>query len=135
MNDEVKERLDDHEKRISKIERSMKIKPDIKPEDMTIEEFVEHKKPRNAEQRVLAVAYYLENVTNISPINIEDLKTALMQAKEKVPQSLSAAAESNVSSGYFMKLKFKKDMLTAYKITNKGEEYVEKGFKKKGLFG
>lgn len=127
---EIKKKLEEHEKRISKLESSFQTKPETIKKELSIKEFILLKKPKGDVQRTLAVGYYLEKYENLSLFNVKDLEKGFRSAKERVPGNINDKAYQNIKRGYMMEAEEKKDDLKAWVLTNSGERYVENGFKK-----
>ena len=69
MSEEVvktRKKLEEHEERISKLEKLLQTKKEVMKKRLSIKEFILQKKPRNDVQRALAISYYLENYEGFS---------------------------------------------------------------------
>jgi hypothetical protein len=127
----LKERLGQHDKRISKLERLLQEKPQAVRKPMSIREFILAKKPENDVQKALAIGYYLEKHEDFSSFNVRNLADGFRAAKERVPQNVSDKVQWNIRKGHMMEAKAKKNNLKAWFLTGSGEEYVESGFTKR----
>lgn len=131
MSEEIKETLDDHEKRISELEELFKGKQVHKPDKkMSIKEFTLSKKPKGDVQKTLTIGYFLENYEGLSFFNTIDLENAFRSAKEKVPNNINLCVIRNIGKGHVQEAKEKKDDKKAWGLTNSGEQFVENNFKK-----
>ncbi|MGB3906792.1 MAG: hypothetical protein WBB22_17945 [Anaerolineae bacterium] len=128
---QIAERLADHEKRISDLEAVLQKKPHVRSKPLSIKEFILQKKPRNDVQKALAIGFYLEQYEDYSSFNVTDLADGFRAAKERVPDNVGDKVQKNIRNGHMMVAKEKKDNLTAWTLTNSGEEYVENDFKKR----
>lgn len=128
--DEIKRQLEDHEKRISKLENRVTAKPAIAQNDLSIKEFIFSKNCADDLQRTLAIGYYLEKYKNYSSFNIEDLERGFREAKEKVPSNINDKVNQNIKKNFIMQAKEKKDNKKAWVLTSLGERYVEGSFEK-----
>lgn len=126
---QIKNKLDNYEKRISALERLSAIKSGGTKKKISVKEFILAKKPKNDNQKTLAIGYYLENCENLSSLNRKDLEEGFRSAKEGVPANINDRVNQNIKKGYMMKTKEKKNNLQAWTLTNSGTRYVENDFK------
>ena len=127
---EIKKKLEEHEKRISKLESLSQTKPETIEKKLSVKEFILSKKPKNDVQRTLAIGYYLEKYESFSSFNVRDLEEGFRAAKEKVPSNAGDKVQLNIKKGHMMEAKEKKDNLKALVLTNSGEKYVKNDFRK-----
>lgn len=127
---EIKKKLEEHEKRITKLESLSQTKPETIEKKLSVKEFILSKKPKNDVQRTLTIGYYLERYENFSSFNVRDLEESFRAAKEKVPSNVGDKVQLNIKKGHMMEAKEKKDNLKALVLTNSGEKYVENNFRK-----
>ncbi len=127
---DILSKLEEHEKKISKLERLFEAKPEAGKKETSLKEFILSKKPKNDIQRTLAIGYYLEKHAGLTSFNVRDLDEGFRAAKEKVPKNMPDKVQKNISKGHMMEAKEKKDNIKAYVLTNSGEKCVENGFKK-----
>lgn len=127
---ELREIVEDHEERISKLESLFQTKPEVVKKKASIQEFILSKKPKNDVQKLLSISYYLEKYEGISSFNVRDLENNFRAAKEKVPKNVGDIVQKNIKKGYMMKAEEKKDDLKAWLLTNSGEKHVENEFKR-----
>jgi len=129
-NDKIKRLLDNHEKRISELEESIKARPVTARKELSVREFILSKNCTNDVRKTLAIGYYLEKYKNYSSFNIEDLERVFREAKEKVPSNINDKVNKNISKGRIMTTEEKKNNMGAWVLTNTGEQFVEDNFKK-----
>lgn len=125
----VQKKLDDFEKRISKLESLFRTKPKA-VKKTSIKEFILSTEPKGDVQKSLAIGYYLEKYEGLSSFNVKDLEKGFRAAKEQVPKNINYKMIRNIAQGYIMEAKEKKDNRKAWVLTNSGEEYVKSNFKK-----
>ncbi|MCW1296718.1 MAG: hypothetical protein OH319_03490 [Candidatus Parvarchaeota archaeon] len=130
MNDDIKKMLENHERRISELEKLILSKPEIVKKKTSLKEFLLFKKPKDDVQKTLAISYYLEKYEGLTSVNAKDLEDGFRLAKEKVPKNINYKVIRNIQQGYMMEAKEKKDNLKAWSLTGSGERFVENGFKK-----
>lgn len=126
----IKKQLENHEKRIAKLETQPQIKEEPVTKKLSIKEFILSKKPRNEVQKVLVIGYFLENYEGYTSFNVKDLEDSFRSAKEPVPKNINLAVIGNVSKGHMMEDKTRKDKIKAWVLTNLGEQYVNSDFQK-----
>ena len=130
MDEEIKQILDDHERRIKALEGLPKSDVKSGNKQISIKEFILLKNPKDDVQRTLVICYYLEKHKGINSFNAKDIKDAFRDAKEKVPSNVNYKVIQNIKSGYMMEAKEKKDKLKAWTLTSTGERFVENDLKK-----
>jgi len=130
MDEEIKKILDNHEKRIQKLEKLLESKPIQTKKQISVKEFILTKKPKNDVEKTLVIGYYLENFRSMSSFNAKDLEDGFREAKEKVPANINYKVIKNIEKGFMMEAKEKKDKLKAWTLTSTGERFVENGLKK-----
>lgn len=126
----IKEILEEHEKRLSKLEILIQTKPETTKKKTSIKEFLLSKKPSSDVERALAIGYYLEKYEDFSSFNVKDLEDGFRDAKEKIPSNMSDKVQKNIAKGHLMETKKKKDNLKSWVLTNSGERFVETDFQK-----
>lgn len=126
----IKKQLEDHEKRIAKLEVQPQTKEEPSTKKLSIKEFILSKKPKNEVQKTLVIGYYLEKRQGFSSFNSKDLEEGFMSAREPVPKNINLAVIGNVSKGHMMEDKERKEKMKAWCLTNTGEEYVNNNLKK-----
>lgn len=125
MDDELKKILDDHDKRISKLEDLFRLKPESFEKPLSPKEFILSKKPKDDVQMTLVLGYYLEKHRGLLAFNTKDLENAFREAKENVPDNINYKVVRNIEKGHMMESKEKKDNLKAWNLTASGEKFVE----------
>jgi len=123
--EEVRKILEDHEKRIQKLEKLYESKPATSKKQISIKEVILSKKPKNDVEKTIVIGYYLENFRNMSSFNAKDLEEGFRKAKEKVPKNINYKVIKNIEKGFMMEAKEKKDKLKAWNLTSTGERFVE----------
>lgn len=127
---EIKKKLGEHDKRLSKLESLFQAKPEAVEKQISIKEFILSKKPKGDIQKTLAIAYYLERHKGLPSFNVKDLRGGFRNAREKVPENINVCVIKNIENGHMMEAEEKKDKLKAWVLTNTGEEYVGNDFEK-----
>lgn len=128
--EDIKKKLDEHEKRISKLEEFLPKTPIVKTKKISIKEFILSKKPKNDTDKTLTIGYFLEKHEGVTPFNVKDIENGFRNAREPLPKNLSDKIQMNAKKGFIMLAKERKDKLLSWVLTNSGEKYVENGFKK-----
>lgn len=128
---ELKEKLEDHEERIKKLETQLKDKTVYKKKKNSIKEFIISKKPKNDVQKTLIIGYYLEKHNKLTYFNVNDILNGFKAAKEKAPsrKKIYDKIASNIGKGYIMDSEDKKDNTKTWELTNSGERYVQNDLK------
>ena len=126
---EIKDLLENHEKRIFKIESYFSSKSESIPKQISVKEFIMSRDPKGDVQKTLVIGYYLEKYKNLNFFNAKDLEEGFREAKEKVPDNINDKVSMNIKAGYMMEAKEKKDKLKAWSLTNTGETFLENGLK------
>lgn len=127
---EIKKKLEEYDKRISKLESLSQTKPESVKKKISIKEFILSKKPKDDVQKTMAIGYYLEKYENLPSFNAKDLEKGFRAAKESVPNNINYKVIRNIDQGCMMEVEEKKNSLKAWVLTNSGEKHVENGFKK-----
>jgi len=125
---QIKKKLEEHEKRIIKLENLFQSKPEPVKKELSIKEFILLKRPNNDVQMTLAIGYYFEKYQGFPSFNVKDLESGFRTAKEKVPLNIPDKVQLNMKKGHMDEAKEKKDSIKAYYLTNSGEQFVENGF-------
>ena len=120
--------LEEHEERISRLEKLFQTKPKDIKKKLSIREFILSKNPKSEMQKTLAIACYLEKYENFASFNVKDLENGFRRAKEKIPRNINYEVIRNIQKGYMMEAKEKKDKKKAWYLTNSGEKHVENNF-------
>ncbi|MHA1223082.1 MAG: hypothetical protein ACTSP3_07475 [Candidatus Heimdallarchaeaceae archaeon] len=117
--------LEDHEKRITAIEKLLTKESKNVKKQMSIKEFLLTKKIENDVQKTLAIGYFLENYDNMNCFNVKDLEKGFKRVKEKPPKNINYKVVRNIQKGFMMEAEEKKEKLKAWVLTTLGEEFVE----------
>lgn len=92
----------------------------------SIKEFILAKRPADDNQKILAIAYFLEKYEDLTSFNVQDLANGFERAREKIPANINDRMNKIIANtGYIMEAKEKKDNLKAWLLTNSGEHFVE----------
>jgi hypothetical protein len=126
--EKIMKTLEDHEKRLSKLEQVSQTKTEGITSKPNIRDFIRANNPKDDVQKTLAIGYYLEKYENFLSFNGKDLTKGFRDAKEIPPQNVNDKANKNKDKHYLMDAAKKKDGMLAWVLTAKGEEYVESGF-------
>lgn len=129
--EKIMEALEDHEKRLSKLEQVFQTKAEVVISKPTIKDFIRTMNPKDDLQKTLAIGRYLEKYEGLSSFNVKDLEDGFRNAKQPVPKNINDKANKNREKHYIMEAKEKKDGKLAWSLTAEGEQYVETGFKEK----
>lgn len=129
--EEIMKTLEDHEKRLSKLEQVFQTKTEAVTSKPTIKDFIRSKNPKYALQKTLAIGYYLEKYEDLSLFNVKDLTKGFRDAKEPPPTNMNDMVNKNKKKHYLMDAEKKKDNKMAWVLTAKGEQFVETGFQEK----
>ncbi|MBA7575841.1 hypothetical protein ES708_17677 [subsurface metagenome] len=124
LND-IKEKLKEHEYRISKLENLFRKQEIIIPKEISINEFLLTKKTEDDVQRTLLIGYYLEKYENLTSFNVSDLEEGFRKAKEKPPENINYKTIRNIQKGYMKEVMEKKENRKAWILTSSGERCVE----------
>ncbi|MDB5237292.1 MAG: hypothetical protein JWL88_394 [Parcubacteria group bacterium] len=88
-------------------------------------EFLMDKAVKADTQKVLALAFYLEQFEGLQSFNVADIESVFRLAKEKIPANINDAVNKNITRGFMMEAEEKKDSKKAWGLTSTGERYVE----------
>jgi hypothetical protein len=124
----VLEELQDHERRISRIERALGPESRRPVTKLSIRELLILKRPRTDIEKTLVVGYHIELVQGISPFNASNLANGFAKAKEPLPSNLGVMINENIRKGYMEELEEEKGSSRALRLTNSGIKRVEDGF-------
>lgn len=128
--DEVRKKIEEHEKRISDLEDLAKEKPQQLKKEFSIKEFILQKHATSDLAKTLVVGYYLEHHRNVTPFVAKDLEGLFIEAKEPIPTNINDAVNKNIERGHIMEAKDKKDGKKAWTLTATGDRFVENDLKK-----
>ena len=125
---EFEKRIQDHEKRITSLEKLLGAKPDSVNKRMSVKEFVLTKNAKDDQRRTLTIGYFLEKYGDSSSFNVKDLEKGFRDAKMKPPQNMNDKVNKNIAKGYMMEAAEEKDKKKAWVLTGTGEKVVENNF-------
>lgn len=126
----IKKHLENHEKRISKLEAQPELKDKLTAKKLSIREFLISKKPKTDVDKTLVIGYYLETYQNSLSFNISDVENGFRQAKETVPKNINDTINKNIRKGFIMGAEDKKDGKQSWVLTNLGLQYISNDLKK-----
>src|SRR5438046_10405869 len=114
MSEDISNRIQNLERRVSTIETWMKGEPDRPaiPKPTSIREFVNLKNPITSAETALLIAYYLEKFSAVSPFNHDDLIGGFAQAKEPLPDDPSDTVYKNMKRCLMTEWRQKQDEST-----------------------
>lgn len=126
---ELKKILNDHEERIIALEKASSSKPaSSSQKELSIKEFINQKKPKDAVQTTLCICYFIEHHQGTALFNIKDIEAGFRAAKISPPANINDKVNMNIRNGYIMPEKEKKDNKLAWVLTATGEKFIENGF-------
>jgi len=127
----LKEKLEEHEDRLQKLETLFEDGGVNRKKKKSIKEFLISKKPKNDVQKTLVIGYYLENYENKRNFSADDILNGFKDAKEKAPprKKIYDKLASNIDKGYIM-LSNSEERKKTWELTNSGELFVKNGLKK-----
>jgi hypothetical protein len=125
---EIEIRIQDHEKRISELEKLLQAKPDSVSKKISIKEFVLTKNATDDQRRTLTIGYFLEKYGGNTSFNITDINKGFRDARIKPPQNINDKVNKNIAKGYMMEAVEEKDNKKAWVLTSTGEKIIESNF-------
>jgi len=126
----IKKKLEEHEERISRLERLFQKKPEVIKKKIYIKEFILQKRPKGDVQKALVIGYYLEKYQDFSSFNAKDVEQGFRDARDKIPPNVGDKIKKNIAKGHMMEAGEEKDEMKAYFLTSSGERFVENDFRK-----
>lgn len=131
-NEELEQRLRLIESRLTALEAptASPDQPDAtkQAKPMSIKEFLLEKKPESANNRVAAIAYYLEVIKGQEFFSAEDIRVNFRAAKVPAPKNVNDAINQNIAKGLVMESGDQTTSVKTWVLTTSGEKYVEAGF-------
>ncbi|WP_018750853.1 hypothetical protein [Paenibacillus sanguinis] len=76
-------------------------------------------------ERVLGVAYFLDQIEGISPFTVKDIEAKYTDARISKPKNISDAINKNITKGYLGETKEKKDGLKSFYVLTSGIEWCQ----------
>ncbi len=92
----------------------------------SIREFLLTKKLSTANDRTLALGYYVEQLSGQGYFSADDIKTAYRSAKQPGPKNINDTINKNIIKGFMMESGLADQPVKTWVLTASGEEYVEK---------
>jgi hypothetical protein len=126
----IEKKLEEHEERISRLERLFQTKPEVIKKKTSIKEFILQKRPKGDVQKALVIGYYLEKYQDFSGFNAKDVEQGFRDAREKIPANVGDKIRKNIAKGHMMKAEEEKDEMKVYFLTSSGGRFVENDFRK-----
>lgn len=130
MQEEIKEKLDNHEKRIIALENLIGRDKSLTVPKKTIsaKEFIIEVDAKDDVQRTAAFGLFLEKYMGFDRFNVKDIVDTFRKAREKPPSNASDKINKCIKNGWFMEHQEKKDDMKAFMITNRGEKAINSKF-------
>jgi len=100
-----------------------------KERKLSAKEFMLSKSLKSETQKVLALAYFLEQEEGLTSFNVSDLESVFRSAREKLPKNMNDAVNKNIARGFLMGASEKKESKKAWQLTSTGERFVEHDLK------
>ncbi|MFX0210116.1 MAG: hypothetical protein ACFFDT_29310 [Candidatus Hodarchaeota archaeon] len=126
----IEKKLEEHEERISRLERLFQTKLEVIKKKTSIKEFILQKRPKGDVQKALVIGYYLEKYQDFSGFSAKDVEQGFRDAREKIPANVGDKIRKNIAKGPMMEAEEEKDEMKAYFLTSSGERFVENDFRK-----
>ncbi|MFX1489870.1 MAG: hypothetical protein ACFFBI_12020, partial [Promethearchaeota archaeon] len=123
--EEISQKLENHEKRIVKLEEFILKGAENKKlrKKISVREYIMSKEPKNDVNMTLAIANYIEEYENLKFYNKKDLEKYFKKAKEIPPSNINDKVYQNIKKGYMMEADEKKDNLKSWCLTNSGMKF------------
>lgn len=126
---EIKQILEDHEKRIKKLENFLESPKVEKIKKISVKEFLLEVKPSSDVERTAAFGFFLENQRGYTSFTTENITACFREAREKVPDNVTDKINKCIANGWIMKHNEKKDNKNAFVMTRSGENIVKTKFR------
>lgn len=126
----LKDQVDNHERRISTLETSVNLKPVDRIDRISINELRKKYKPKNGNQIVLAVGYYLQYIEEVVPFNKKDMELIYNSGKIVKPKNINDSVNKIIQQALMEENRETKDDLKSWHLTSSGRRFVENGFVK-----
>lgn len=126
----IEERLAKLEERVSSLEAGVARTAVMAPrrKDQSVKEFMLEKGADTYEEKVTAVAYFVEVRRGYGLFNVSDLKDAFRAAPRDMPKNLNDVCNGLVEKGWLRPCAEKKDNRKAWELTQTGIDVVQGGF-------
>ena len=122
---EIKKALEQHDERLKNLEKMFEAKTKVMNKELSINEFIRRKRPKNNVEKTLVVGYFLETHKGLSSFNRDDLEITFREAKMPVPENINLAIIGNITKGHMMEANEKKNKKKAWSLTNTGIQFIE----------
>lgn len=131
---EIKKTLEDHEKRIRKLEgaKDHLINLSRKTKEISLIEFMKEKNPMDDLQKTLCIGFFLEQNEGIEPFTSKDIEGGFRKARLTVPQNVADKINQCIKKGWIAEDKEIKDGKKTFYITISGQNKISEGFRKNG---
>lgn len=124
--DDLIARIEQAEARIEKLEKLFAGTPSLgATKKQSAKEFLMTKQVKTDTQKVVALAYFLENQERLTSFNVSDLEAIFRSAREKLPKNMNDAVNKNIARGFLMEASERKNSKKAWHLTATGEKFVE----------
>lgn len=100
--------------------------------ELSIREFLNLTDHSTQTEKVVLIAYYLENYQSLTSYSIKELTDCFNDAKEPLPTNINSLVNNNIAKGFLKPAKEKEGKLKRFEITNSGIKFVEEKIKKSG---
>lgn len=132
-NNDIAKRLDKLENRVLAIETKM-MAPDLDIQttgkNKSLREFLNEQSLKSANDRALAIAYFLETNKGYESFNADDIKDGFRQARIPSPKNPNDIINKNIAKGLMMDSESSKDGKKAWVLTASGEKLMKSSFEK-----
>jgi len=128
---EIIKTLEDHERRLSKLEHLLQTKVKSVTSKQTVKDFIQSKCPGDDLQKTLAIGYYLETYEDFEAFNATDLAKGFRDARVPPPGNINDKVNKLKKKDYLMNAGKKIDEKSAWVLTAEGQKFVEDGFQTK----
>lgn len=76
-------------------------------------------------EKIMGVAYYLDQIKGISPFNVKDVEEALSEARQQKPGNINDCINRNITKSFLIAEKEKKDGQKAFRVSSDGIDWVQ----------
>lgn len=98
------------------------------PAGQTYESLITFLKAKNFQsdvERVLGVAYYIDQIEKAGPVTAREIETKLLEARQGKPSNTSQFINQNIKKGYLYEHTEKKDGAKSFYVLQDGIDYCE----------
>jgi len=121
--DKLKEKIEEHEERITEIENELNSEGPMKKSN-SLREFVEKVDPDDNYERALAIGYYLEHYEENNYFDNKDIEVGFRKCKQTYSNYRVLTKRLNKNKNWFMKANTEDDK-GKWVLSADGEEYIE----------